>query len=277
MQRILSLSLLTLLLIAGIGCDSAEEESIAGDSTVTGVIVDSQAGEPIVDALVRFARGNASLEATTDSTGTFTIDGIATGTYTVTIRADGYLDVTLTDVTVGDGVNTLPQTTATVAPPAGSFRIVLSWDEQPRDLDSHLTGPNGEGGRFHVYFSDRSFGDVADLDRDDTNGEGPETVTVAPTTDGTYRYSVFNYSNQTATGSQGIAGTESDLDSPAFVQVYDDQRLLREYRAPAATPGDTWRVFEMNVANGNVTINDVNTYVTAGTSSNTDIFRMPRK
>ena len=211
------------------------------------------------------------------STGTFTIDGIATGTYTVTISADGYLDVNLTNVMIVEGLNTLPQTTATVAPPAGSFRIVLSWGTQPSDLDSHLTGPDGEGGRFHVYFSNRTFGDVADLDRDDTSGEGPETITVAPTTAGTYRYSVFNYSDQTATGSQGIAGTESDLDSPAFVQVYDDQRLLREYRAPAPTPGDTWRVFEMNVANGNVTINDVNSYVTAGTSSNTDVFRMPPK
>ena len=33
------------------------------------------------------------------------------------------------------------------------FRVVLTWDEQPRDLDSHLTGPQTDGnGRFHIYY-----------------------------------------------------------------------------------------------------------------------------
>ncbi|MEP0547416.1 MAG: carboxypeptidase regulatory-like domain-containing protein [Rhodothermales bacterium] len=277
MQRLLSLSLLALLLIAGIGCDSAEDDDIDGDATITGVIVDSQEGDPIAGALVRFVRGSASAEATTDSTGTFTIDGIATGTYTVTIRANGFLDVVLTNVEITDGANTLPQTVATVAPPAGAFRIVLSWGTQPRDLDSHLTGPDGEDGRFHVYYADEVFGTVANLDTDDTSGEGPETITVTPSNDGMYRYSVHNFSDQSVNGSQGIAGTLNDQDIPARVQVYNDQGLVREYRAPAATPGDTWRVFEMNAVNGNATITDVNTYVDANGSGDIEAFRMPAK
>lgn len=275
MQRLLTLTLLTFLLLTGIGCDSAED--IDGDATVTGIVVDSQGGDPITGALVRFVRGSASVEATTDATGTFTIDGIATGTYTVTIRADGFLDVVLNDVVIVDGANTLPQTVATVAPPAGAFRIVLSWGTEPRDLDSHLTGPNGEGGRFHVYFSDETFSDIAMLDTDDTNGEGPETITLTPRTNGMYRYSVHNFSDQSTSGSQGIAGTVNDQDIPARVQVYTNQGLLREYRAPAAAPGDTWRVFEMNVTNGNATINDVNTYVDASGSGDIEVFRMPGK
>lgn len=277
MRRFIPITLFAFLLVTGIGCDSAEDDSIEGDSTITGTLVDSQTGNAIVDALVRFSRGDASLEATTDQTGTFTIDGIAAGTYTVTIRADGFLEVVLNNVEVGEGVNTLPQTVVTEAPPAGSFRIVLSWGRSPSDLDSHLTGPDGAGERFHVYYANSSFDDVAELDRDDTSGEGPETITVNPSTNGVYRYSVFNFSDQGDTGSQGIAGSVNDLDIPAFVQVYDDQRLLREYRAPAATPGNTWRVFEMNVSNGNATITDVNTYVDASGSSDIGAFRMPAK
>lgn len=277
MQRFLPLCLLTLLLVIGVGCDSAEDDDLSGDATVTGTITESQTGEGLPGALVRFARGGASVEAETDSTGTFTIDGIATGSYTVTISADGHINVVINDYEVTEGTNTFPQTVLTETPPVGAYRIVLSWGQEPDDLDSHLTGPDGQGGRFHVYYSDEEFGDVANLDDDDTDSFGPETITLTPQTDGTYRYSVHNFADQGETGSQGIAGEVNDLDIPALVQVYTDQGLLREYRAPASTPGDTWRVFEMNVNDGNATFTDVNTYLDADGSDDTGVFRLPGK
>lgn len=276
MQRFFPLTLLALFLLVGIGCDNSEEANIDGDSSVTGTIVDSQEGQAIVDALVTVSRGEASRSDRTDETGTFTIDGIAEGSYTFRVTAEGLLDFVIEDFEVGEGMNTVPQITVAEAPPAGAFRVVLSWGDNPSDLDSHLTGPDGNGDRFHVYFSNREFGDVADLDRDDVTSFGPETITLAPETDGMYRYSVFNYSNQGENGSQGIAG-EIENSSPALVQVYNDQGLVREYRAPDAEPGNTWRVFEINVDGDNATINDVNEYVDASGSSDLEVFRMPAK
>ena len=273
-------------LVAFVGCDSNDDDNgddLDGPATITGRITDSQLGQGIADATVIFSRpesnrgayargvANGTRETTTDSTGYFEIENIATGSLLMTVRADGYLEFS-EEIEVTDGVNEIPEIPVAEAPPAGSYRIVLSWGEQPRDLDSHLTGPDGNGGRFHVYYASRSYGEIADLDRDDVTSFGPETITLNPDNDGMYRYSVHNYSNQSAAGSQGIAGTvENSI--PARVQVYSSQALVREYRAPAATDGNTWRVFEMNVAGSNVTFTDVNTYVTAGSAGDMGVFR----
>lgn len=278
MKRFLPLSLLALLLIAGVGCDSTEEDNIDGDASVTGTIVNSQTGQGLADALVTFARGDAEREDRTDSTGVFTIDGIATGSYRVTISAEGFIDQVIEDYEVGEGANEFPENLSVIAeaPPAGAYRIVLSWGDRPSDLDSHLTGPDGQGDRFHVYYSDQTFGEIANLDHDDTSSFGPETVTLTPTNDGTYRYSVHNYSEQDSTGSQGIAG-EIEESIPALVQVYTEEGLFREYTAPDATPGDTWRVFELEVSGNDVDITDVNEYFDASSSSDTGVFRTPGK
>ncbi len=275
MKRFLSLGLLALTL-AFAGCDNnGEEDSIEGTAMIIGQILDSQLGEPIANALVSFARGNASIEATTDSTGTFTINGIATGRFSVTIQADGYINVTLEDIEIGEGSNMLPPLVVAEAPPAGAYRIVLSWGEAPRDLDSHLSGPDGQGGRFHVYYANRTE-ELADLDVDDVTSFGPETITLMPDNDGMYRYSVHNFSDQSETGSQGIAGQPENAIA-ARVQVYTATGLVREYRAPAAMPGNTWRVFELNASGGTASLTDVNQYVDANGSGDTDVFRLVPK
>jgi hypothetical protein len=157
------------------------------------------------------------------------------------------------------------------APSAGEYRVVLSWGLTPSDLDSHLTGPDGSGGRFHVYYANLSFAGH-NLDLDDVSSFGPETITIAPDgVNGVYRYSVFNYSDQDPTGSVGIA------QSPTTVRVYNSNGLLRTFIAPGATPGNTWRVFEMTVSGSSVTFNPSSTqnglgYFDAISSSDTDVF-----
>ena len=57
------------------------------------------------------------------------------------------------------------------------IRIVLTWGAQPTDLDSHLTGPNTDATRFHVYYAGRgSFTSApfAGLDVDDVSSIGPD-------------------------------------------------------------------------------------------------------
>lgn len=261
-------------------------QQMLGPAIVTGGIVSSQTGSGFANARVAFTRGEGGnvsqsedeidLQVFTEDDGSFRIEGAPTGTFLCVITAEGFLPQVVPNVNFQEGDTNLPTgITIVEAPPEGAFRIILSWGEAPRDLDSHLTGPTGnEDERGHIYFSDRNVEGLGDLDRDDTSGFGPETITVTPDTDGMYRYSVFNYTTQTASGSQGIAG-EIPNSSAARIEVYSEDELVRTYTAPASTPGNTWRVFEMQVSGDNITINDINTYVTADGSGDIDVFRVP--
>ena len=55
----------------------------------------------------------------------------------------------------------------------GEDRVILTWAEQPRDLDMHLFICN----RCEVYYSARNCENV-NLDIDVTSGNGPETMTL---------------------------------------------------------------------------------------------------
>ena len=61
-----------------------------------------------------------------------------------------------------------------------SMRIVLNWGQSPLDLDSHLSYKNQ-----HVYWDNKQ-GQDANLDVDDTDSYGPETVTIDKRLDGQY-------------------------------------------------------------------------------------------
>jgi hypothetical protein len=154
---------------------------------------------------------------------------------------------------------------------SGEYRVVLTWGVTPSDLDSHLTGPDGSGGRFHVYYADRDFAGH-NLDLDDVSSFGPETVTIRPDgVDGMYRYSVFNFSDQSDNGAVGIA------QSPTRVRVFDANGPIRTFVAPGATDGNTWRVFEMTVNGSSVSFNPNSSqnglgYFTAEDSGDTEIF-----
>lgn len=130
-------------------------------------------------------------------------------------------------------------------------REVFEWGECPSALDSHLTGPDEDTGRFHVYYASREpVGAGAYLDRDDVTGYGPETVTITEVRTGTYRYSVFNFSDQSNDGALGFD------ESPARVTVYDSDGQRASYSAPPANAGDgnTWRILEID--GGTMSIDD---------------------
>jgi uncharacterized protein YfaP (DUF2135 family) len=269
-------SVVLLAVLAGLlalpACDSNDPvDDLIGNAIVTGLVTDSQEGEPVADAVVRFTRGNAFRETTTNATGTFNIPDLATGTFTVRITSPNFFEAILENVVITAGTNTIPPVVVAQAPPAGSYRIVLTWGQTPSDLDSHLTGPDGANGRFHVYFASSSPVPFANLDRDDTTSFGPETVTLEPRHNGIYRYSVHNYSqrNNLADAPGGI------FNSPARVQVYSSQGLVNTFTAPqppAGTQANTWRVFEMTRNGTQISITPVNTYVNAD-YTNTGHFR----
>ena len=130
--------------------------------------------------------------------------------------------------------------------------FVLTWGETPADLDSHLTGPTSDG-RFHVYYVDMNASDnnetVANLDRDDVTSYGPETVTLLQQNNGTYRYTVHDYTNRYSTDSKAMSL------SGAKVTVYVNGVYRDTFNVPTNVGGTIWTVFELN---GN-TITPINT------------------
>lgn len=261
-----------------------------GNADIAGEVVDAQTGQGVTDATVIFVReGNASgsnqmpsqvgddeiadLVAETGDNGMYTIQNAPTGRFRLVIRREGYADDRVENVVVEEGENTVDPRPISEDLPEGQLRIVLSWGESPDDLDSHLTGPLANEGRFHVYFANQMpNGANANLDLDDVTSFGPETITVTALRDGLYRYSVHNFSNQSENGAVGIR------ESPAEVRFYDEDGLVDVYSPPEAEEGDgnTWLVFEFTATDGTVTLDDADGatlgYAQASNSGDTDTF-----
>jgi hypothetical protein len=76
--------------------------------------------------------------------------------------------------------------------------VVLTWGSEPADLDAHLSGPIcGTTERFHVYYGKKQPVAYAEMDEDDSDGEGPETMAIWAYDDqwvpGEYDFWVDNY------------------------------------------------------------------------------------
>ena len=243
--------------VSGTGTVSVATPPVAGPGALATLLVNALTGDGVPNAAIQcsYRRPDGTypappafdFSATTTAAGAVAVTGTPFGPMQCTASTP-FGSQTFTVTIAATGTTTAPTVPATPLPASGQYRVVLSWGTAPSDLDSHLTGPDGAGGRFHVYFGMETEGG-ATLDLDDTSGEGPETVTVDVRT-GTYRYSVHNFTDQNATGAQGIAG------SPTTVRLYGSGGLLKTYVAPAATAGNTWRVFELVVSGTQATITD---------------------
>lgn len=250
--------------------DRVLDREILGPNQVHGEVVNSQNGQPITGASVSFSRSGAvELQATTGADGFFNIPDAPDGVFDLVITQPGFVEYRQTGVNITGGSFSLDPIALAETPAPGTIRIVLSWGAEPSDLDAHLTGPDGAGNRFHLYYSNRDTGG-ATLDHDDTSSYGPETVTINMAHNGQYRYSIHNYSNQSESGAAEIAA------SPTRVQLYGDAGLVRSYTAPAGGQGNTWRVFELSVSGGSATVVDNGGaslgYFTASGSGDTGIF-----
>ena len=113
-----------------------------------------------------------------------------------------------------------------------AYKFIVTWGENPSDLDSHLFTPEIEGSTHHVYYADRGSGTSAPyawLDVDDVSSWGPEATTIEQLFPGTYTFAVYEYSG---------AGTLST--SQAYVEVFQGRDLLAGYHVPTTADGDNW-------------------------------------
>lgn len=118
-------------------------------------------------------------------------------------------------------------------------RMVLDWEKSPKDIDAHFIKNNG----YHIsYRHTRILADGSgELDRDDMDGYGPETITVRDIDDlATYEFQVHDYTNRNTSNSTGLSK------SKATVKVYGEGRLLYVFQIPQGARGANWSVFKIS-------------------------------
>ncbi|MEM7532122.1 MAG: AbfB domain-containing protein [Chloroflexota bacterium] len=211
------------------------EENIP--STVQGQVTDATSGDPIADAEVCLVESGQC--AITDSSGNYVIADVAAGDYTFEVAATGYTSVAQ-QLTVASGELLTQNAALSPELASGELRIVLEWGENPSDLDSYLRLPSQDT----ISYSNQG-GGSAQLDLDDQNGYGPETITISQLEDGTYAYAVHHY-----------AGKGSLATSGAIVRIYGQTGLVKEYTPTAGQDERWWYVFDLD-GSGNIV--DVNT------------------
>lgn len=125
-----------------------------------------------------------------------------------------------------------------------SMRVVLGWGSSPTDLDSHMVYPGN-----HIFFNHK-LGDNGNLDVDDTDSFGPETITLTRRENGKpYIYAVHDFSDKHEPETNNL----SRSDAKVFIYIGDS--LVRTYYVPKDQSGNLWTVFKINE---NGAIEDIN-------------------
>jgi hypothetical protein len=123
----------------------------------------------------------------------------------------------------------------------GDVRIVLNWGSRPdqvKDADSHLACACGGADR-HVYFRHRKHQGshhTVELDVDDTDWGGPETITIKSPVKGSYLYWVHDYSGARPPAVLGA--------SDVVVRVFFGSEQVAEFRVPKGLTRRAWRPFK---------------------------------
>jgi hypothetical protein len=247
-------TLLALLLAAGAPVGAGDAAPAVGASFE---LNDAQTkGRVLAGVAVQVKRADGSLAAsgTTGADGRFAAR-LAPGTYHVGYRLDGYVpyDSEATEIRHEGQVLTVSLSRLLEATAEGprEVRVILNWGSDPaqvRDADSHLACACGapEG---HVFYGQRDHtagGHRVQLDVDDTDWGGPETITLGPLAPGSYLYWVHDYSGPPATLGAG----------DVVVRVIVGAEQKGEFRAPRGLTRRDWRPFKAIevAANGRPTL-----------------------
>lgn len=162
--------------------------------------------------------------------------------YTAEVAKSGY-DNTYYNFAVRPGMGDV-QINASPKLASGEVRIVLTWGETPYDLDSHLFTPYDSAfgdDTYHIWYGNKQDAVGNNLDVDDTDSYGPETMTIPVLKNGLYKYYVADF-----TDCSGNNPTSYDMsNSGAVVNVYTSNGLSATFTVPTNRPGVIWEVFEI--------------------------------
>ena len=197
------------------------------------VIRDSDTGIPIANADVDI---DNTWQMKSDVEGKVNLpDEIQEGEFTISVKKGNEYVQTVENFTVIKGeITTAPQISIPKAVDFERIKIVLDWGEFPWDLDAHVVD-----GTNHVYFSVKKQGNL-ELDRDDVNSYGPETITILdPSKDKVYSYYVFDCSNSDNPESSRLSN------SKAQVKIYFGNEFVDSFKITPNKKGLTWHVFDV--------------------------------
>ena len=213
------------------------------ETTVTGTVLDAETGSPVVGADVTMTdNAGHSYTTVTDQSGNYSVSGPVVDQGTVTIEQEGSITSSFL-VPAGEDTNGGVTAISEVLEET-DMRIVVTWGESPRDMDNHLWLYDTENGNEldHIYYRDMSHdlgeGNVVQQDVDDTNGGGPETITIPNYQDADMHYSVHNYTSR----SWDVDGVED-----VQVQVFVGDTLVETFSPDLSDnpSGDHWHVFDI--------------------------------
>ena len=189
--------------------------------------------------------GEASVTTVTDSNGKISIPspfgGVDDASVTLIIKKEGYSTL----ITKGPSRGLTYALSPTMNTLDG-LRVVLHWNQNPLDVDSHLAYSGN-----HIYFEKKS-GTLANLDVDDTDGFGPETITVEKKEDGKrYVYAIHDYTDVAKVSNHNLSAQ-----SDAKVFVYIGNTLIKSYLVPKNNAaGNLWIAFMIDENGAFVDIN----------------------
>ncbi|MCC5814163.1 MAG: Cna protein B-type domain protein [Leptospira sp.] len=198
-------------------------------------------------AVATYADGSTPIPTvTTASNGSFAINNVPAGNYTLEVSGQGVSTAYRTVISAGSATPSSQNILVSPTLQSDEVRIVLSWDATPRDLDSHLEF--GSARPDQVVWNDRNkLGGDAVLDVDVVNGYGPETITLKGSAWSQARrgYSVYNWSNECLqTNWYGGCTKRAQLnESGAVIRVYNATGLVRSYAVPTNHSGRWWQTF----------------------------------
>lgn len=192
---------------------------------------------------------NGANRTTTDQDGNFVIAAKANSISLINSLSGDKLSNT---ITVEDAGNDGTLTNCLILS-KNVLTVRLTWGEEPKDLDTHLFGPNN----YHIWFNEKgnlTETPFASLDVDRTESFGPEVLTIIKFPEpGTYRYAIHNFSG---------SSSHSITQSSAQITLKVNGQIHR-FTPPAGETTDTnlWNVFNLEVdSDENITVTTVGTW-----------------
>ncbi|WP_054180806.1 tetratricopeptide repeat protein [Trabulsiella odontotermitis] len=226
---------LPLMLLSGYGLASPTQVEI-----LSAVVKDAK----IPDAQVTLQRnGESAVRATTNTQGQATLESAFpdTSDTLLIVKKSGF-----SNLVVKCPCNGMSYALSPVLTGLDSMRVVLTWGAQPDDLDSHIVYQGN-----HIYFEQKE-GDNGNLDVDDTDSYGPETITLTARQQGqSYVYAIHDFTDRERPNSSRLS------ESQAKVFVYVGESLVRTYYVPQQKIGNLWTVFKITPSGDFVDINQI--------------------
>jgi hypothetical protein len=191
---------------------------------------------------IKFNSGKESFSAKILEGGQYEVS-LPKGSYNRIVSLEKFSNMNQAINVAGESTESNASNTLFVSPVINGWRVVLTWNAAPKDLDLHMWLPGNEDVNYNNKLSHDK---LVQLDVDNTTGLGPETISLKEIKEGIYKAYVHNYSQEAPLSASG-----------AKVVVFHGSELVQEIKInPAAhNPGNNWwHVLNIDATNQKVIV-----------------------